>query len=158
MGSLRLSRRLERELFVSFSDEFNIAMLRLVRDMNSPFGGAEYVTLCRETAFVWTLMGSEGCEFAEVRLLSMSKFEIEVILRYQFTLRWMIRRRASLHGNLVSAFAAVAIKRNSESRDHKTRKRIRGGLVPRGGDPIAAVVVVGSDAAWCDCEEISSSA
>ena len=119
---------------ILFSDEFNAAMRSLVREMNVPFDGVEYVTLCRERHCAWTLMGLDGCEYAEVRLTGLFRFEIEVILRLPCAMRWTIRRRSSLHDNLVAAFAAVALKRKIEDDRHLRR--------PRGVGVVAVPAVV----------------
>ena len=100
-----------RQQLRSHEEQFNDALCRLVREVNLPCEGSDYVSLCRESFGVWTIMGLEECEFVEIRLLGMVKFDIEVILRHRCSLQFTIRRAKSVYENLLCAFEAITAKR-----------------------------------------------
>ena len=108
-GGVKKKNRRERLLLMD--DQFNDALCRLVRDINVASGVDDCVSLCQEAFGVWTIMGLDGCEFVEIRLGGLAKFEVEVILRFACHLLCSVRRDKTVYENIVSAFESIALRR-----------------------------------------------
>jgi hypothetical protein len=69
---------------------FDLSLKQIVEQMNTSVG-FNYVTVRKEGPFMWTMMGSDFCEFVEIRLdPCFFFFDLLAHLPFTKTIRWMI--------------------------------------------------------------------